>query len=460
MINRTLYSSLFILALLSFTTKTAIAQVPDSTVWTLDRCIEYALEHNIELQSERLAVQEQNISLSDSRWAFVPRISASSGYNLSMGRVLDETTYDFVTNETVGSSSSSVSASIPIFSGLRNIRQLQLAEIGKKNAELQIEKASNDLKLKITAYFLEVLCSKENISNCSSLVESLRQQEQHIGKKVDMGKTTYADLLQVRSRLAEAENAQLSAVHSYDVSRLNICQLLEIEDYSSFIPCMDKYENISYNEGGLLSIMKNTPNLPQMRMAENNVVMSRKNIQIAKASYYPGLSLNVGYGTSYSSARRKIIGNAYDSYDYEPYPFFEQYRDNASGYVSLGLTIPILNSMSARNGVRKAKIELQKSEYALEMTRKQLRKEVLQTVLDAETAWKKYSVSVSYLKSAEEAFRQISIKYENGAANMTEYTTAVSTLSGAQYQYLASKYEYIFKVEILNFYNYNQDCRH
>ena len=272
-----------------------------------------------------------------------------------------------------------------------------------------------------------------------------------------MGKTTYADLLQVRSRLAEAENALLSAVHSYDVSRLNICQLLEIEDYSSFIPCMDEYENISYNEGGLLSIMENTHNLPQVRMPENNVEISHRNIQIARASYYPSLSLNAGYGTSYSSARRKIIGNADDSYDYEPYPFFEQYRDNASGYVSLGLTIPILNSMSARNGVRRAKIELQKSEYALETTRKQLRKEVLQAVLDTETAWKKYSVSVSYLESAEEVFRQISIKYENGVANMTEYTTAVSTLSEAQYQYLASKYEYIFKVKILEFYKNYRD---
>lgn len=452
MIKRTLYIRLFIMALLAFATETAIAQAPDGTVWTLDRCIEYALEHNIELQSERLAVQEQNIFLSDSRWAFVPRISASSGYNLSMGRVLDETTYDFVTNEMVGSSSSSVSASIPIFSGLRNIRQLQLADIGKKNAELQVEKASNDLKLNITAYFLEVLCAKENIANCSSLVESLHQQEKHIGKKVEMGKTTYADLLQVRSRLAEAENTLLSAIHAYDVSRLNICQLLEIEDYSSFIPCTDEYENISYKEGGFLWIMENTPNLPQVRMAENNVEMSRKNIQIAKASYYPSLSLNAGYGTSYSSARRKIIGNADDSYDYEPYPFFEQYRDNASGYVSLGLTIPILHNMSARNGVRRAKIELQKSEYALETTRKQLHKEVLQAVLDAETAWKKYSGSVSYLESAEEAFRQISIKYDNGAANMTEYTTAISAMSEAQYQYLVSKYEYIFKVRILDFY--------
>ena len=153
------------------------AHPTDSTLWTLDKCIEYALENNIELKVEKLAIKEQDISLSESRWDFVPRISATTGYNLSIGRVLDETTYDFISNETMGSSSSSISASMPIFSGLNNLRQLQVAKIGKQTASLQVEKACNDLKLNITAYFLEVLCARENITNCESLVESLRQQE-------------------------------------------------------------------------------------------------------------------------------------------------------------------------------------------------------------------------------------------------------------------------------------------
>ena len=139
------------------------AHPTDSTLWTLDKCIEYALENNIELKVEKLAIKEQDMSLSESKWAFVPRISATTGYNLSIGRVLDETTYDFISNETMGSSSSSISASMPIFSGLKNLRQLQAAEIGKRTASLQVEKACNDLKLNITAYFLEVLCAKENI---------------------------------------------------------------------------------------------------------------------------------------------------------------------------------------------------------------------------------------------------------------------------------------------------------
>lgn len=428
------------------------AQPTDSTLWTLKKCIEYALENNIELKAEKLSVQEQDISLSESKWAFVPRISATTGYNLSIGRVLDETTYDFINNETMGSSSSSISVSMPIFSGLRNLRQLQAAEIGKRTAELQFEKASNDLRLNITAYFLEVLCAKENVTNSEALVESLRQQERHTCKKVDMGKVTLADLLQVRSRLAEAENALLSAIHSYDVSRLNLCQLLEIDDYISFIPYADEHENMSYVNDIYPSILDGCYNLPQVQIAENNVEMARKNIQIAKSSYYPSISLSAGYGASYSSARRKIIGEFEDSYTYGHYHFFEQYRDNANGYFSLGLSIPILNNLSAINGVRRAKLELQRSEYALETTRKQLRKEVLQAFLDAESACKRYAGSVSYLESAEETFRQISIRYDNGAANITEYTTSVSAISEAQYQYLASKYEYIFKVKILHFY--------
>lgn len=111
-------------ALLSVLPAMLSAQTADSTLWTLEKCVEYALEHNIELNSERLAVRESEIALLDSKWAFAPRISASTGYNLSIGRVLDETTYDFVTSQVVGSSTASLSASVPIFSGLRNIRQL------------------------------------------------------------------------------------------------------------------------------------------------------------------------------------------------------------------------------------------------------------------------------------------------------------------------------------------------
>lgn len=420
--------------------------------WTLDDCISRALECNLELRSERLSVEERDISLSDSKWAFVPSLFASTGYNLSVGRVLDETTYDFITNETVGSSSASVSGNVLLFNGLHNIRQLQYSMIDREAAALQVEKAADDLRLNVTAYFLEVICARENIRDCEAVVASLRKQEEHTSEKVLAGKVTRADLLQIQSRLSEAENSLIVAEHSYGISRLNLCQLLEIEDYSSFIPYFDSGDSLEYVLKDYTAILDGTERLPEVRLARKEVERASKNIQLARSSYYPSLSLNAGYGSSYSNVRQKILLNNDGSHTYEPYTFIEQYRDNASAYVSFSLSIPIFNGMSARNGVRRAKVQLQRSELALETVRKNIRKEILQAVMDTETAWKRYVSSVSYLTSARETVRQIDIKYAEGAASVVEYNTAISTLVEAQTQLLSAKYEYAFKLKVLEFY--------
>ena len=424
--------------------------------WTLDECIDRALEHNIELSSERLSVEERDISLSDSRWAFAPGLSASAGYNLSIGRVLDETTYDFITNETVGSSSASVSGSVPFFNGLRNLRQLQYSRLDREAAALQVEKAADDLRLNVTAYFLEVLCAWENIRDCEAVAASLRKQEEHTSEKVRAGKMTRADLLQIQSQLSEAENSLIVAEHSYGMSRLNLCQLLEIEDYSSFIPSFDSGDSLEYVPKDYAAILDGAERLPEIGLARKEVELARKNVQLARSSYYPSLSLSAGYGSSYSNVRQKIIPNGDGTYTYSPYPFIEQYRDNASAYVSFGLSVPILNGMSARNGVRRAKVQLQRSELALETARKSVRKDILQAAMDTEAAWKKYTGSVSYLSSAREAARQIGVKYEVGAATVVEYNTAMSTLVEAQTQHLSAKYEYLFKLKVLEFYESRQ----
>lgn len=236
--------------------------------WTLEECIRYALENNIELKSESLSVEESKISLSDSKWAFAPNVSASTSYNLSIGRVLDETTYEFVTNQMMESSSSSVSASILLFDGLKSLRQLQYSKLNKEAAALKYKKAENDLYLNITAYFLETLCAQENIKNCTSIVESLKEQEELVSVKVNHGKVTVADLLQIQSKLADAENTLLSAEHSYDLSRMNLCQLLEIKDYISFIPSVVNTDSIEFYHYNHIDILGGIDYLPEIALAK------------------------------------------------------------------------------------------------------------------------------------------------------------------------------------------------
>lgn len=419
--------------------------------WTLEECIRYALENNIELKSERLSVEESKISLSDSKWAFAPNVSASTSYNLSIGRVLDETTYEFVTNQMMESSSSSVSASILLFDGLKSLRQLQYSKLNKEAAALKYKKAENDLYLNITAYFLETLCAQENIKNCTSIVESLKEQEELVSVKVNHGKVTVADLLQIQSKLADAENTLLSAEHSYDLSRMNLCQLLEIKDYISFIPSVVNTDSIEFYHYNHIDILGGIDYLPEIALAKKNIELSKKSMQISKAQYYPTLSLSLGYGSSFSNARQKVLQNEDGSYLYNSYPFWEQYKDNASQYILLGLSIPLFTNSSI-NSVRKAKLELKRNEYAFYTAKKQAEKEITQAMMDADTAWKKFQGSKKYLASAQEAKRQITLKFEAGAVGVTEYNNVVSSLVQAQTQYLSAKYEYMFKTKVLNFY--------
>ena len=202
--------------------------------WTLEECIAYAFEHNIEVKQAELDVQTKRLTRSDAGWAYAPDISASSSYSFSSGRVLDPTTYEFVEHQSVNGTSTSVGASVTLFNGMRNLHNLERSRLDLRAALLGVEKARNDIRLNITAYYLEILCAEENIRNAEQTVETLKIQEEKTRKSVEMGKVTSADLLQIRSQLANAENTLLSARNSYDIARLNICQLLEIEDYTTF----------------------------------------------------------------------------------------------------------------------------------------------------------------------------------------------------------------------------------
>lgn len=202
--------------------------------WTLDECIAHAYEHNIEIKTQELTAAEKRIALAESKWSYAPDLSVSNSSSLATGRVLDETTYEFVENETVAGNSSSLGANILLFGGLKNYYNLKRAQLDLRSSLLAVEKMRNDVRMNVTAYYLEILCAEETIRDAEQVVAELRIQEEKTAKKVEARKVTTADLLQIRSQLADAENDVLTARNTYDIARLDLCQLLEIEDYTTF----------------------------------------------------------------------------------------------------------------------------------------------------------------------------------------------------------------------------------
>ena len=415
------------------------AQTPPK-VWTLEECIGYALEHNIEIKRQEVGVSNSEIGLSESRWDYAPSLSAGSSYSISSGRVLDQTTYEFIENNVVGSSSAAVSGSMQVFSGMRRHYALKKAKASMKASLADLESVRTDVELNVTAAYLQILCDQEDLASAREMASMLESQMERIQAMVDLGRVTEADLLQIRSQYYAALNDVAAAEGQCRLSRMELCQLLEIQDWEDFA-----IEPIKDDEYDGMQLFPSTDSVsvesrPEYRSAEAGVEVARRNLQIARSSYYPTLSLSAGYGTSYSGARQKSVQNPDGTYRYEAYPFFRQYLDNGSSYLSLSLNIPIFSGMSARNSVRRAKNASTDAQYALQTVKKQLSMEYEQALIEYQTSCRQYETAKEQLAYAEEAARMMTEKYNLGKTDFTSWNTAMTELAKAKYLTIQKKH--------------------
>ena len=404
-----------------------------SKVWTLEECIGYALEHNIEIKRQELDVDDSETGLSESRWDYAPSLSAGASYSLSSGRVLDQTTYEFIENNVVGSSSASVSGSVQVFSGMRRHYALKKAKASMKALLADLESVRQDIELNVTAAYLQILCDQENLASAREMTSMLESQMERIQTMVELGRVTEADLLQIRSQHYAALNDVAAAEGQCRLSRMELCQLLEIQDWEDF-----KIETIEVNEYDGMRLFPITDSLavesrPEYRSAEAGMEVARRNLQIARSSYYPTLSLSAGYGTSYSGARQKSVQNPNGTYRYEAYPFIRQYLDNGSSYLSLSLNIHIFSGMSTRNNVRRAKNASIDAQYALQTVRKQLSREYEHALIEYQTSCRQYETAKEQLAYAEEVARMMTEKYNLGKIDFTSWNTVMTELAKAKY---------------------------
>lgn len=436
------------IALLLVSAFSFVAEAQTDSLWTLQSCIDYALEHNLELKKQKLSEQASEIDLRESRWAFAPSLSASTGATGSTGRVLDPTTYQFVQTNYTANTSSSVSGNVTLFEGGRKMYAFRKSELGLKASLLETESLRYNLRMNVIAAFLDVLCADEQKMSAESTVAKLEEQVNRSQVMYESGAITESDILQLKSQVFAARNDVSAASNAYDMARLSLCNLLEIEDYKTFSVCPpdDNCAQI------LLDVDKTIETVPDYQRAVLNREISARDEQLAKASLWPTISLSAGYGSNFSDARKKMIQNPDGTVSYEAYPFLQQYADNASAFASVSLNIPILTGMRANSAVKRAKIQAQNAELNVATVRKDVRKKIIQAQIDFNTASQKFRGAQEQLIYAEAAEKQICDKYNLGAADFNAWNTAVYELAVAKYNLSEARCTLLMKYEILKIY--------
>ena len=416
----------------------ALAQQP----WSLEQCIDYAIEHNLTIKQQEANREQSKIELNTAKWSRLPDLNGSASHSFNFGRSLQaNNTYQSINTQSTGLN---LSTSVPLFTGLQIPNNIALSKLNLKAAIEDLNKAKEDISIQVTSAYLQILFNQELAKVAHeqvALSKELLSQKEAFFK---VGKASEAEWLEAKSRVAQDELSAVQADNNYNISLLELTQLLELptpEGFGIVAPATegeDAFVPLTAPEEIYAGAVQSKPGI---KAAQYRLEGAEKNIRIAQGAYYPQLSLGAGLGTSYY----KMSGNDNPS-------FSSQLKNNFSQYVGISLSIPIFNRFSTRNRVRSARVQHMTLGWQLEDSKKTLYKEIQQAYYNAVAAEKQYRSSMDADKAAYSSFKLTKEKYTNGKATATEYNEGRTNWLKTVSDRIQAKYDYLFRTKILDFY--------
>ena len=409
--------------------------------WSLQDCIQYALDNNIQVRQSELAVQQREIDLNSALNARLPGVSASGSQNFSFGRGLTaDNTY---ANTNTTNTSFNLGADLPIFQGFQINNQIAQGRLNLEAATVDLEKARDDIRVAVAKAYVQILYCREILAVAQNQVEVDQVQLDRLENMMANGKASTAEVAAQRATLAQSELSETQAQGNLSLALLDLSQLLELPSPEGFDVMAPDMEALSV--GALMSpeaIYAEAVGVkPSIRAEEIRLGTAERSIALAKGAYYPSLSLSGGLGSNY-----------YTSSGREAAAFGEQLKNNFSQYVGLSLRVPIFSRFTTRNQVRSAQLNYHNQLLTLENAKKSLYKEIQTAYYNALTSQSKYASSEEAARSARQAFDLTREKYENGKANITEYNESKSRFLRAESDFLQARYEYLYQSRLLDFY--------
>lgn len=408
--------------------------------WTLQDCIRYATEHSLNIQKQEATRQQREIELNTTKLSRLPNLNGSASQSFNFGRGLNETnTY---TNRNTQNTNFGLSTDIPLFTGFQIPNNIALNKLDLKAAIEDLRKAKEDIGIEVTSSFLQVLFNEEIYKVAQGQVSLSKEQASRLERLGEAGKASVAEVCEAKARLAQDEMSAVQANNNWKLSILELTQLLEL-------PSPDNFTTAAPDEEVILKTLALPENVfnqavtakPVILAAQYRLKGAEKNIRIAQSGYYPQLSFGAGLNTEY-----------YNLEGIENKPFGNQLNNNFSKFVGFTLKVPLFNRMETRNRIKTARLQRFTQSIQLEEAKKGLYKEIQQAYYNALAAQAKYTSSGSAIEANEAAFKLMSEKFAEGKASFVEYNEVKQNLMKATSERIQAKYDYLFRVKILEFY--------
>jgi outer membrane protein len=420
----------------------AITSFAQQKKWTLQECVNHALENNISIKQaeNNLIIDEQDIIAAKGQ--FLPAVNASASQGLSLGTNL--VAEGIFADRTSNSTNLGVSVSQNVFNGFRTLNVYKQSRLTKETNELNLNRMMDDVSLNVVNAYLNVLFNKENLETARAQYEFSKNQLNQVEDLVDAGVQPKVNVYDAEATLSRDEQQVTLAENSFNLSLLSLSQLLQVP-FNGF-----DVEIINIDSPSTALLYNNvTPilnyafeNRIEIKIAEKNIENAQLGTEISKSGYSPSVSLSYGFGTNafYSNLLNNELA------------FLDQLNSNKGHSFNLRVGIPIFSRYQNKTAVARSQISEENSKLNLSQAKLDLESNIQRAYTDAQAAFKAYEAAKKSLASQELAFNNSKERYDIGNMNSYELEQARIQLINAQSSLINAKYDFVFKTKVLDFY--------
>lgn len=406
---------------------------------TLEQCIAIALENNRNVKQQVLNKQNREIAYNQARADLLPNLNASAGQNFVFGRSIGlDNTYQ---NTNSSQTSFSLGSDITLFDGLRMKHNIDARRADVNASQADLDKIRDDIVISVSTAFLQVLLNKELLQISEDQIELTNANIAQRSELIKNGKMAEGEIYELEAQKAKEELNRVQAESNLKLALLDLAQIMEIENVSDLDITAPPAEKL-IGESVLLSsdvVYQNALiNRPEISGANFRLESAQKEVLMSKAQLYPTLSFGANVGTGYYHMSNRTNDS-----------FSSQMRNNMSNSVGFSLRIPIFNRFQVRNSIRTAQIAVENSRLEMDKTKLDLRKRIEQAYYNALGANSRWEAAKKSEIAGREAYRFAEQKFENGRANSYELFQAKNNLTQVLGEVAQAKYEYAFRLKIL-----------
>lgn len=445
---------------------------------TLQEAIDFALKNNLSIKQNSLQVEQGLNTLEQSKWARYPNLNGGTNLNVFTGRNINPFTNGIVTN-TVGSNGFGLNAGVTLFDGYQTRNGIALNQLNLEASRLDLQAMKNQITLNIVVGYLNVLSQQDLLAVAQRQMEVTQTQLERTQKLVNAGSLPETNLFDIKAQLANDEVSVVNAENAIISAKLTLKQLMnaaadrdiEVVRVEVPNPSIQPYPTSSAQVYEIAQSF-----LADVQAADMRVKASQKSIDIAKGLKMPVISASASLNTNYTTVAENVnvtqriveteagyvnvAGTRYPVFAFVPtsstttekIKYFRQLTGNANNSIGLSLRVPIFNGYNTKFRLTAAQINQKQSEIQAENVRLRLRQDIDQAYVNLTNSAKRYSALGNQVKALEESFRAAESRFNVGSLNALDYSISKTNLDRARINQIQAKYDYIFRIKILDFY--------